>query len=106
MSPTSTIFLPSQGTTSYVNTLPAFSGTSSDALSGITAAGQVAISIKESIPAGNWWNAILLAVVLVIVLELLLTFRGLADAVENKNAFWTSRKAPQKRVRRALGVAG
>ncbi len=57
VAPVSGIFLPaSGGTTWYYNSLPTISGTSTDAISRITSAAQVTVSIKEALPAGAWWS--------------------------------------------------
>ena len=55
--PVSRLLLPVPGgTTSYFNALPTISGTSADAISGITSPSQVTVSIHEANPAGAWWS--------------------------------------------------
>jgi hypothetical protein len=54
--PTSRLLLPTPGATNYFNALPVISGTSVDTISGITTAGQVAVSIREANPLGAWWS--------------------------------------------------
>jgi hypothetical protein len=58
VAPTSKILFPPMNSSNYYNAISSVVGTSADAISGITAASQVQISMKESSPAGLWWNGV------------------------------------------------